>query len=316
MAKNKVRIDRVIILILVAILLIGILVFGGIKIYQTFFKNKNVDPKQNPEPVQETVKGVKLTLNNYTVYSDDTGDIGFGFVIADVKFTAQEPVKFELSNLQTSEKVNLSDIAKYINKMELAGYNLKKLNINTTGIDSDEKEVDAKIFVPFNTNADSICVYNSNDTTTRFEFDLTNNPIPATSLKLDNKDTQIEVGTTTVSVTNAYISDFMLHNGEQYEIGSSQKMYTFEITVRQAQENVTITDATFIQKGTSDEIHCMSKEYKSIDMDNILGTNLTVGTKGGLFFDVHSSENVVEDGTLLIKFSNSEKWVEVSTNRD
>lgn len=314
MAKKKVRADRVIIVILVAILVLGTLIFGGIKLYQLFFKENKQNPV-NTNPVQETVKGVKLTVNDYTVYSDDTGDIGFSFIIADIKFKANEPVKFELSNLQTSEKIFLNDIDKYINKMELAGYRLNKLNINTAGISANENEVNARIFIPFNTDADSISIYNSIDAT-KIDFDLTKENIPATTLKLENNNTQIEVGTTKVGVTNAYISNFMLHNGEQYEIGSSQKMYTFEITVSEAQENVTISDATFIQRGTDEEIPCMSKEYKSIDMNNILGVNLAVGTKGGLFFDVHSSSDTVEGGTLLIKFSNSEKWVEISTDED
>lgn len=317
MARNsKVRADRIIILVLVALLVLGGLGFGIYSLFGLLFDDsKNKENETKVPTVVVTTEGINVSLDDYTIYTDDTGDLGFSFIIAELSFSAEEPVSFEFKNLQTSEKIFLNDVSKYTNKMELAGYSLNKLDINTSGISSNENTAKAKLFIPFNTDASSLAVYNATNAS-KLEFDLTKDHIPATTLKLKNENTEIEVGSTKVSVTNAYISDFMLHNDQRYEIGSSTRIYTFEITVSEAQENVTITDATFIEKGTSEEIKCKSAEYRAIDMDNILGTNLTVGTKGGLFFEVYSNDSTVHDGTLLIKFSNSDKLVEISTDKE
>lgn len=312
--KKKIRIDRLIIVILSTLLALGVLFFGVYYLIDTL-SSRSKDDKHTNDPVVVTTDGVKVTLNDYTIYSDDTGDIGFDFIIAELNFEANEPVSFEFKNLQTSEKVALNDISSSINKLELAGYDISKLNISVDGVKSNENKASAKVLIPYNTDSYSLSIYNSIDAS-KIEFDLTKKAIPATTLKLSNNNTEIEVGSTKVSVTNAYISDFMLHNGEKFEISSSDRVYSFEITVLEAQDNVSIVDATFIEKGTDEEVKCMKQEYKAIDMDNILGKNLTVGTKAGLFFKVYSNEDVVNDGTLLIKFSNSDKLVEISTSNN
>ena len=311
--KNKVRIDRLLVVILTVLLILGILFLGVYYLVDKLSNNNKNSNNNKIDPVVVTTDGIKVSLNNYEIYEDDTGDLGFNFIIAELNFEANEPISFELKNLQTSEKINLSDISATLNKLELAGYDISKLGINTVGVKSEENKTTAKILIPYNTDSYNIAIYNSLDAS-KIEFDLTKNAIPATTLKLSNSNTEIEVGSTKVSVTNAYISDFMVHNDEPYEIASSQRVYTFEITVTEAQEDVSITDATFIEKGTSDEIKCMSKEYRAIDMENILGKDLTVGTKAGLFFVVVSDQDTVNGGTLLIKFSNSDKLVEISTD--
>lgn len=312
--SKKVRVDRIIILILVLILVLGALGFGVYKLFGLLFtedKNKQTNKPQ----VVETTDNIKVTLKDYTIYEDDNDSLGFNFIIANLEFEANEPVSFELKNLQTSEKISLNDVSKYINKLELAGYSLNKMEINTTGIKAETNKAEAKVFIPYNTDANSLSVYNSINAS-RLEFDLTKTKVAATTLKLDDQSAQIEVGSTKVSVTNAYISSFMLHNDDKYETGSSQKVYSFEIIVSDSKENAKISDAIFIEDGTSDEIHCLSAEYKAIDMDNIVGKDLTSGTKGGLFFVVVSNDAEVHDGTLLIKFSNEDKWIEAISSND
>lgn len=311
MRKGKARIDRIIILILTGILVFGLLGFGIYKLFGLFFNDK---PNNEDKPiVVETTDGVKVSINDYVIYRDQKDEIGFNFIIAELNFEANNQVSFELKNLQTSEKINLNDITKYINKMELAGYNTSKLEITTQGITSSENKTTAKIFIPFNTDADNLSVYNAIDAS-KIEFDLTKNNYLVTSLKLEDTNTQIEVGTTKVSITNAYISDFMLHNDVQYELGSTQKVYSFEITVSKADDHSKITDAIYIVDGTDEEIRCLGREYKSIDMNNIIDTDLSLGTKGGLFFVVYSTDNTVNEGTLLIKFSNEDKWIEIEND--
>ena len=309
MKKRKVRVDRIIILILTLILVLGILGFGVYKLFGLFFNDYK---KENNTPtVVVTTDGVDVSLIDYRVYKDDTNDLGFNFIIAELGFKANEPISFEFKNLQTSEKIYLDDVSKYINKLDMEGYNVTKLELSNSGVSSSDNQTTAKVLIPFNTDADNLSVYNALNAS-KLEFDLTKNNYLVTSLKLSDSNTEIEVGTTKVSITNAYISDFMLHNSEPIELGSYTKIYSFEITVFEAEEGSKITDALFILKGSEDEIKCWGHEYQSIDMENLIDKELKAGTKGGLFFEVNSNENVVAEGTLLIKFSNEDKWIEVT----
>lgn len=308
--KKKVRADRVIILVLAFILIIGVAFLGVSKLIGLFSDKDDTSVPTKPINI-ETVSNIKVTCDNYNIYYDETKELGFDFIIAELKFEANEPVSFDFKNLQTSEKIYLNDVNDYKKKLELASYDIGKVGVDSiSAIVSDNNTMTAKVFIPFTTTADNLSLYNSVDAS-KIDFDLTKERIPVTVIKLDNTDTQVEVGTTKVSITNAYVSSFMLHNDEPYDLGSTTQMYSFEITVLEAQDNVKITDAIFIENGSDEEIHCKASEYHSIDMNNIFGVNLTKGTVGGLFFEVNSTDENVHDGKLLIKFSNSDKYFEL-----
>lgn len=307
--KNKVRVDRIIILILVCILVLGTLGFGIYKLFGLFFEDNN--KQTNIDPVQETTDGVNVTLQDYTVYVDEKNELGFNFIIAKLNFSANKAVSFELKNLQTSEKQNLSDVSNYIKKMEIAGYDINKLDINTAGIETEENNISANVFIPYKTDAYTLAVYNAINAS-KIEFDLSENNVLVTTLKLNNTDTPIEIGTNKVTISKSYISSSMMHNGDRYPVASTIKVYTFEINVLDAQENAYIEDAIYIEDGTNNEIHCYPKEYSAIDCENIVEKKLSSGLSGGLFFDVISGDNEIHSGTLLIKFSNNDTWIEIN----
>lgn len=308
--KKKVRIDRIIILVLTFILIIGVLVLGVYKLFD-YFSTREKSPSSNKPVNIVTTEGIKLSCDDYVIYYDETDELKFNFIVAEIKFEANEPVSFDFKNLQTSEKTFLNDIDKYLKKLELASYDVSKLDVNTSSsVSSTDNIVSAKLLIPFTTNASNLSLYNTVDAT-KIDFDLSKNRKPVTVIKLENTNTQVEVGTTKVSITDAYVSNFMLHNDEPCELGSTTQVYSFEITVLEAQDNVRIVDAIFIEDGSDDEIHCMASEYRSIDMDNIFGANLTQGKIGGLFFEINSIDQSVHNGKLLIKFSNSEKYFEL-----
>lgn len=313
MARNsKVRTDRIIILILVTILIALVIALGIIKGIDLLSDNKKKD-NHNDTPVTETTSGVTVSKGDYTVYIDDDNKLGFNFIVAELTFKANEPISFELSNLQTSEKINLGDVSKQIKALEIDGYDIKKLNISTSGISSNENVAKARVFIPFTTKDYSLAIYNSIDAS-KIEFDLSENNVLATSLKLSDSSAEVEVGSNRLSISKSYVSSSMQHNGERYPIPTNVKVYTFEVTVLDIKENASIEDAIYIENGTSNEIHCYSAEYSAVDCDNILGKKLSSGLTGGLFFDVISDDNSVHPGTLLVKFSNDEKWIEIKND--
>lgn len=310
MAKRKVRVDRIIVLIIAVALIGGLLGFGVFKAIDLFFgKNEETN---TPEIKVETVESVKLSIDDYQIYEDDTGELGFKFIVADISFTANEPVAFDLNKLQTKEKIELGDIAKYLNKLEMKGYDVSKLEIDRSVV-SNQNTCKARLFIPYEGDyANKFLVYNLLDAT-QLEFAMDKNLNMVTSLKLNNGES-IEIGDTNIYVSRSYISSFMLHNDEQYEIASTLRVYTFEIAVNEAQENVQITDAIFIEENSDEEISCFSSEYRSIECENILNKDLVKGVGGALFFEVYSPDENVHKGSLLIKLSNDDNWVKIDTS--
>lgn len=308
--KRKIRIDRVIILILAAILILGALGFGLYKFFGLLFDDSNSNNEKIP--TVETVDGVNISLVDYTVYVDDTDSLGFNFIIAKLKFTSTEPISFDFVNLQTSEKKSLNDINTYIQLLEEKGYKLNDLDISRV-IDSNETSVEANVFIPYTTDSTSLQVYNLKNPSTNISFALDVNNKIVTSLKFDT-DADIIVDNTSLHVSSSFISTRMKHNDEEYEIPSSVKVFTFIITADSIDDNVSIVDAYFIKDGEENKISCMSNEYKSNRVENVIGRKLSLGENGALFFETYSmDDNPDYKGILMIKLSNSNDWLKVAT---
>lgn len=309
--KSKVRIDRVIILILAAILVFGALGFGLYKVFGLLFNDNNSNNEVIPNV--ETTDGINVSLVDYTVYVDDTNQLGFNFIIAKLKFVGIEPVKFDLGSLQTSEKKYLNDVNTYIQLLQEKGYKLDELEISRV-IDSTENTVEANIFIPYTTDAGNLQVYNAKNPSTSLNFDLEQNNKIVTSLKFESEN-NIVINNASIRVSSSFVSTIMIHNGKEYDIPSSQKVFTFKIFVDSIDENVSIVDAYFIKDGDDEKIQCLSDEYESAKVDNIIGKKLVPGENGALFFETYSMDNEPDyAGILMIKFSNSNDWVKLSTS--
>lgn len=312
MAKKKVRVDRIIILVLSAILVLGIIALSIYELVDLLSDSKNnVAPIEDVPVNVETVDDVNVSLVDYVVYKDDTDSLGFSFIVAKLKFSANQPVSFDLGNLQTSEKIFLNDTNKYIQLLQENGYKLEDLELSRY-ISSDEKTLEANVFIPYMTSG-NIQVYNSENPATNLNFDLNSNVKYVTSLKFDS-DSDIVIDNTTVRVSSSFVSTIMQHNGENYEIPSSVKVFTFKIYVDAVEGKVSIEDAYFIKDGEDEKIECLSSDYESAKVDNIIGKDLVVGENGALFFETYSRDTEPNyDGVLMLKFSNSDEWVKVST---
>ena len=110
--RRKVRIDRILTLLLISVSLIGVFVFGGKKIYSLLKEKMNDNEIVDPVPVA-TDENVKLSLQNYQIYKDDSNELGFSFIVAEFMFTGENGISYDLGNLQTSEKILLNNTAKY-----------------------------------------------------------------------------------------------------------------------------------------------------------------------------------------------------------
>ena len=312
--KKKIRVDRLIILILSAVLFVSLLTFGIYSLINVLTNKGSNKPNKteyvDPDPV-DTTQGIKVELVDYENYVDDTDKLGFNFLIADFKFSSNAPVSFDLNNLRTSQKIHLNNVSKYLGSLEEAGYKTSKLNV-VTEVVSVNNEYSCRLFIPYTTEDAALRITNAVDQS-MITFDLESKVHFVTELKFDTSQ-NIDVNNTSVNVSSSSISTMMLHNGQEYEVASTLRVFTFRININSLEGNVMITDAKFVKDGSSEEIPCMSAEYSSVKAENVLGKKLVLGENGALFFETESKgERPDYSGTLFIMFSNSPEWVKVPT---
>ena len=312
--RRKLRIDRLIIFLLACLILLGLLTFGMYQLFKLLFDrdsgNKPTEPINDPVPVS-TNEDIRINLNDYEVYLDDTDKLGFNFILADMTFKSDQAISFDLKNLQTSEKIHLNDVAKYLNALNEKGYSVEQLQY-VTSVVSDQKEYRCKIFIPYTTDSDSLRLLNSLDASL-IPFDLNRNTKDITTLKFDTEQ-KIEVGDASVKVSSSSISTMMLHNGEDYQVPSTMNVYTFRIYVEESASQLKIIDANFVRESNGDVIPCMDESYESAKIGNCLKKELVAGDNGALFFETDViGDNPDFSGFLMLKFSNSDEWVKIPT---
>ena len=305
----------IIILILSAVLFVSLLTFGIYSLINVLTNKGNNKPNKteyvDPAPV-DTTQGIKLELVDYENYVDDTDKLGFNFLVANFKFSSNAPVSFDLGNLQTSQKIHLNNVSKYLGSLEEAGYKTSKLNV-VTEVQSTENEYSCRLFIPYTTEDAALRITNAVDQS-MITFDLESKIHFVTELKFDTSQ-NIDVNNTSVNVSSSSISTMMLHNGQEYEVASTLRVFTFKININSLEGNVMITDAKFVKDGSSEEIPCLSAEYSSVKAENVLGKKLVLGENGALFFETESrGERPDYSGNLFIMFSNSSEWVKVPTS--
>lgn len=316
--KRKLRYDRIIIFILSLVIVIGLSVFGISKLIEYLSNNNsnntnNITPTNNnvnPQPVNNN-DSVKVSLEDYEVYKDESDVLGFNFIIAKMNFKSDKNISFDLSNFQTPEKIKLNEVSKYIDTLNEKAYRINKLDY-VTNINSNSNDYTCNIFIPYTSDSYSLRLYNAADASV-IEFDLSKNNKDVTSLKFETEQ-QIEVGNTNITVSSCSVSTMMTHNGEEYPIASTMNVYTFRIHVSEVEDNVRIIDAKFLRESNGETISCLDESYESEKIGNCLNKNLVVGENGALFFETAVISDTPDyDGFLMLMFNNSNEWIKIST---
>lgn len=312
---KKGRLALVIIVGIAALLLIIFGIFSFARLVSNLFSDSNThqtitQPITNEVAVENN--DIKINLDNYKVYEDDTDRLGFNFVIGEFSFKSDSNIYFDLSKLQTSEKINLANVSDYTKKLSDNGYNVSNLNIQTGVIQSNENKYKCYLFIPYTTDSITLGVYNLIDTT-RIDIDLTKNTNIVTSLKIGTEE-QIVIDDTSISVSGCYQSDLMVHNDVPYNYPNSIKIYTFNLKVNSVDQSTNkIVSAKFVPNNSSETFVAMSSGYHDLSVDNIIDKELSPGDKYALFFEVFSSDDISYEGKLIIEFENNSQLVELST---
>lgn len=315
--KRKFSFFRFLLVILVVCAFAACLFFG-IKFVLSKVNDSTTSVKPETKQTSDTNEDVSIEVVDYKIFIDSNSELGFNFVIADLKFTSKKtPIYYDLANLSTSERINLGQIEAYESKIQAIGIELSKLGYVREVRSDNSNTVTCKVLIPYEKIKGELNVYNGEV----LKFDLSKNNVNVETLKVKEgqNETVISSNDYNISVFNSYIEDMMMRNGEKAKYPSSIDIYTFELKINSiAKDNVYIEGATFIPNGSSNNHEALDKDYSSAKIDNIIGKPLKVNDKYALFFAITNSRDRLEsfDGKLLIKFSDNPNLVEISTIKE
>ena len=298
--KRKVRYDRLLLLILIAIVLVFIIVLGIIKIVRSSDTSIN---KTTDTPTNETIVAddVSIELLSYKTYLDIDNTLGFNFVVAELKFSSNEAISYDLNNLITNQSIKLNDILNYKKTIEVKDFNFTSLN-TTVDIVSDQNEYTCKVFIPY-TGSDNITL---TDTISgkSFMIDTSKNQDNIDSIQNKNTSNEINTSDYNLTVSSSYISDMMTRNGESYN-SSMLCIYTFNIKVVSITDGIKVTSASYTKNSDGENYGALDDTFNSVKINNILNKTLSVGDEYALFFEVYSNPDETQDfaGKLTLNFS-------------
>lgn len=314
--KRKLNFFRLILVIVIIAALIACGFFGARYLMNKF---ANVDkPNNNPSEKTEIETSnneeTKIEVVDYIVYEDKDNELGFDFILADLKFTCvKDLISYDLNNLTSSEHIKLGSIQEYEDKIASIGIDLDKLNY-TKKIKSDiANSITCKILIPvINTNRSELDVYNGE----KLHFDLLTNLSTVETLKPynENKETVVSSDNFNLLVYDSYLSDFIYVNGERVRKPDSIHVYTFEIVVQEMNKSgLHVESAIFVPAGTTQTLEA-NDDWDSESVKNIFDKDLKTGDKYALFFSNQKDELDSFKGKLIIEFSDGER-IELSTNK-
>ncbi|MDO5440127.1 MAG: hypothetical protein Q4F12_01175 [Erysipelotrichaceae bacterium] len=314
--RRKVNPLRLVLIILIVIALCFI-AFFAMKLGLTKVNEpKKEEPVVN-DVIENTNEEVKISVEDYTVYTDDDNELGFNFILADLKFvSSKDSINYDLSNLSTAERIVLGDIKEYEEKLLSCGYDLSKLGYASEIINEQSNEETAKIFIPYVKVKGELCVYNGEV----LKFNLYNNNVKASSLKLSDEiqSTTVDSKDYSLTIFNSYVEDSMYRNGEPAIYPSTVNIYAFIIRANQINDSkVIVEDAKYIPENSSAEIKALEEDYTSPINENIIGKELKTGDEYSLFFAITNPNNseATFGGKVLIKFKNNSTWLELDPSQ-
>lgn len=319
--KRKTSLGRVLLTMIFTALFV-VLAIVGIKYLMVNYLDTDLPSKTEEKEIEKDEEvindgEVNIDVVDYVVYKDEAGDLGFSFVIADLKFTTNSnSLYYDLNNLVTSDaKIELGQTDYYFSKLDKYNYDVSGANLTKNSVKSDSNSLMATILIPYSNVNGELKVYYD---TKVLKFDLTKHESAESLIQnrqtLDNVISD-EKTDKSIIVSGNYSSDHMLKNGVDYDEASTVTVYTYQLTINEIGNNVKVENAVFIKDGSSYEYTALDSSYSSILVDNIIGKTLKAGDVYALFFRVYQNgeTSINYNGVLRIKFSDSSDWVEIPT---
>lgn len=305
--KKGLGIFRTIILIILLILIVTVLVMLLMKKVKLEKDTEEIKEDETHENINEEVT---ISCDKYDVYFDEDDKLGFNFIIAELCFeTKADNLYYDLRNIKTGEKETLDAVSVnyYIEKIKAFNYDISKFNLLDSQFTAEGTYLKGNVFIPFKTSKNELCIYNGEQIT----FDLSKNKHSIVELLYDVKTEDIKTEKYDISISTSYEENMFVTSDTQEEFACHYAL-AFELYVNKiTASNVHIEQAKFIPDDalSGEGYEALDEHVDSYRIKNIIGKTLKDGDRYGLFFQM--DENSSTRGTIMIKFSDSDKWMEL-----
>lgn len=317
--KRKASLSRVLLTVIFTAVFALLAIFGIKYLMLNYLgvgEIEEIKPEQKDEVVIQNGE-VNIEVVDYAVYKDEAKDLGFSFIVADLKFsTNADSLYYDLNNLVTSDgKIELGQTDYYYSTLDKYDYDLSSVNLSKYYVKSNENNLMTTVLIPYSNVNGELKVYYD---TKVLKFDLSKYLSAESLIKnrqtLDNVISDSKTDKSII-VSQSYSSEHMLKDGVDYDEASTVTIYTYQLQVNEIGNNVKVENAVFIKEGSSYEYVALDSSYSSLIIDNIIGKTLKVGDTYALFFRVYQNgdSSMSYKGVLRIKFSDSASWVEIPT---
>lgn len=309
MAKRKRKglgIFRIFIIVLIVAVIIFVLfiIFSGKKI--SLEKNNEIDTQEASK--DNLNEEVNISCNKYDVYFDEDNKLGFNFIIAELTFVNHNgSLYYDLSNLTTSEKIKLDSVEYYLNKIKSFNYDVSTFKLLDTQFSSEGGSLVGNVFIPFTDSKNELSIYNGE----QIKFDLHANKHNVNELFYEVETEDIKTDKYDIVVSNPYPETEFI-TADIGEPCSYPYVLIFELSVREiTASNVYVENAKFIPEGALSgfSLDAIDDHVDSYKLKNVINKKLKTGDKYGLLFQ--ASEQTPTSGTIMIKLSDSDKWIEL-----
>lgn len=314
------------------VILSVVLIAGTLGFYFEFVRKETQDNDTNQqsstnssaveatEPT-ETVNTdpIQVSWNTYSVYQSDLFD--FDFVIAEVHIESEEAINLSLDSFVTSEGIQLSQYADYVDVLETNAYYLGRKNV-WFSIASETNTFDGNLFIPVtDKNSDSISVSYNFGSDQSYTFDLSKNHESIGQLMYYKVDETITDGSTyEMKVSDAFeiSSEEMYQNGQNMMLPSSARVFALKLNaVSLADQEVVIDSAVYEPDGQS-AMQAEDSSVSSMKYQNMIGKTISESDEGCLFFIIldPDRESLQYNGVLKITFSGSDTPIEINVSME
>ena len=311
--KRKVRWSRIAILaVLLALLVAG--VFALVRFLQPKDPERP-DPTPTPsvQPSETPAESLQIDLMDYQLYRPE--ELDFSFAIARFRFKDDKAIDFALERLSTEEDVNLADVSTYVKRLEEKSYYLGRENV-VYSVRSNESEALVSLFIPYRKSSGTLTITDSVSGKT-FSLDLDREVQEVSGLKYKTGG-EIKADEYVFYISDAYTSNMMTRDGEEYTTPATIKIYTFRIEARYIPATgAVISKAEFVPEGYEESFEALDGTYASARRgdQSVIGKTLLAGESGALFFEIFNpeEEGITYEGKILITLSDYPGTIEVAT---
>jgi hypothetical protein len=297
-----------------------------VSLISTLFVWLRQDGSDNPDDNPNPQATIKLIVDEYTLYENE--ELNFKFLIAKVTLQAEEPQKVSTSQFVTSQQINLSESAVYINDLATMKVGLEDQNIDYDTFETTDN-ISLTLFIPIRlSDSDTLTLFFQGEEEASALFDLTKNMGDFTLLV--NED---------ANVPDGFIEEILVEDNYKIKIVEVSNIAYKSLTETQPDgskkdivlpstgqvigvllEVESLNDQSIIiedAKYTMVEGNQVSSAYKdnvtAEGFTNIINKPIVSAANGYVFFDVYTPDGTTLDqlSEFEFKLNNSEDWIKV-----